>query len=409
MVCPQRGVYEDWRAAKCEVVRTEAGIRLQQLPQMIGWFFLLLASAGAVYQLLAAQLALKFFESRAHSPAPGTGPAVSILKPLHGDEPGLEAALSSVLRQDYPGDIQLILGLHSRADPALAVAERLTAAHPERDIRIVVDPRAHGANGKVANLVNMLPHARHETLVVSDSDISVAPDWLSRVVADLDAPGVGVVTCPYYGAARAGFWSRLAAMGLSYQFLPSVATGLALSMAKPCMGSTIALQKPTLARIGGFERFADTLADDYALGAAVRASGLESRVAPVLVAHGCAEASLGQVFAHELRWARTVRGLDPVGFAGSGLTHAVPLACIAVLLSQGAAASWAALAAALAARAWLIRRMDELAPHIAGAWWLFPLRDILSSAVFASSYFVKVVAWRGVRLRVGFDGGMARG
>jgi ceramide glucosyltransferase len=275
-------------------------------------------------------------------------------------------------------------------------------------VTVVVDPSPHGANGKIANLINMEPHARHAILVVSDSDIAVAPDYLGRVVAALAPPDVGVVTCPYHGVARAGIWSRLAAMGLTYQFLPSLAAGLALGMAQPCMGSTIALRRETLARVGGFVRFADELADDYALGAAVRAAGLKSRVAPVLVAHGCADANLAALVAHELRWARTIRAVDPGGFFGSGLTHAIPLALIALGLMGGGAAALAGVAVAVACRLWMMRRVEEAAPPVTGAWWLFPARDILSFVVFAGSFFVRVVEWRGAKFRVDLDGGMAR-
>jgi ceramide glucosyltransferase len=264
----------------------------------------------------------------------------------------------------------------------------------------VVEPRVHGVNGKVSNLVNMQGAVAEEVLVLSDSDISVAPDYLRRVVAALAAPGVGVVTCPYYGAPRAGIWSRLAAMGLSFQFLPSVAVGLRLGLAQPCMGSTIALRRQTLEQIGGFAAFKDVLADDYAIGAAVRAAGLRSVVAPVLVAHGCAETSLGELFAHELRWARTVRGVDPAGFFGSVVTHAFALALLAVLMTGGAAFALAGLGAALVARLWMVSAVEKAAPCAKGAWWLVPARDILSFAVFVGSFFVRVVDWRGARYRV---------
>jgi ceramide glucosyltransferase len=369
---------------------------------------LLLALAGSAYLALAGEATRKLLRQTESPSVPRPPPPVSLLKPLHGDEPGLEEALASFLRQDYGGEVQLVLGLANRADPAFAVAERLRTAHPELDVTIVVDPRRRGANGKVSNLINITPHGRHELLVISDSDIAVSPDYLSRIVAGLQPPEVGLVTCPYYGVARTGVWSRLVAMGITYQFLPNVAAGLALGMARPCMGSTIALQRETLQRIGGFERFADELADDYALGAAVRAAGLESRVLPVLVEHGCAETSLRALLAHELRWARTIRGVDPAGYIGSGLSHAVAWALIAFLLLGGGLAGFVTLGVALGCRIWMMRQVEQATPHVAGAWFLLPLRDILSFVVFVGSFFVRKVEWRGSEFRVDFGGGIVR-
>ena len=374
--------------------------------EIAGWLFAALALAGCGYQLLAAAKVGAF----AARPAPPRAdwPAVTVLKPLHGAEAGLEAALASVLSQDYPAPMQVIFGVQDPADPALGVVERLRGAHPAADIELVADPTAHGANAKVGNLINMTPRVRHGLIVLADSDIVAPPDYLRQVAAALDQPGVGVVTCPYRGQAVGGLWARLAAMGLTYQFLPSVAVGVRLGLATPCMGSTIALSAATLARIGGFAAFKDQLADDYALGAAVRALGLSSLVAPPIVAHLCSEASLGELVRHELRWARTIRGVDPAGYAGSGVMHAVPLALIAAILLKGAPASLAVLAAALICRLWSMRQADRAAGGERGDWPLAPLRDILSLALFVASYFGRAVDWRGTRYRVDRQGGLER-
>ncbi|THD61322.1 bacteriohopanetetrol glucosamine biosynthesis glycosyltransferase HpnI [Phenylobacterium sp.] len=377
------------------------------LLEILGAASLVLALAGSAYQVLAAAR-IAAFRSPPLAGSAAESPAVTLLKPLHGAEPGLEAALRSGLDQDYPGEVQMVLGVQDPADPALDAAKALRAAYPARDVVVVADPTPHGANRKIANLINMAPRARHGLIVLSDSDIAVRPDYLRRVVAALSEPGVGVVTCPYYGEGRAGFWSRLAAMGLTYQFLPSVAVGVTLGLATPCMGSTIALSGETLARIGGFEAFADLLADDYAIGAAVRALGLRSVVAPVLVAHGCAEATLGDVVRHELRWALTVRGVDPAGFFGSGVTHAIPLALLGVLFTAAAPAALAVLAIALICRLWTMRQVDEAAGIARGGWLLAPARDILSFAIFAGSFFVRAVEWRGTRFRVDPQGALER-
>jgi ceramide glucosyltransferase len=329
-----------------------------------------------------------------------------VLKPLSGADPSLEQALATFLAQDYPGRVQIVFGLQDARDPALATVRRLQQSHPEADVAVVMDPRMHGSNRKVSNLINMAAQARGEILVLADSDIFVPPDYLRRVVAPLAEPGVGVVTCAYVGRPLAGVWSELAAMQISCQFLPSIAVGLSLGLAQPCMGSTIALRRAVLQEIGGFEAFKDLLADDYAIGDAVRRTGRRSLVSDLLVAHGCAEASLGELLAHELRWARTIRGIDPAGFFGSVVTHAVVWGLIGAILLGGAPVALAVLALALVVRLWTMRRVANISGSRPWRWWLTPGRDILSFAVYVGSFFVRVVEWRGARFRVDPRGGM---
>jgi ceramide glucosyltransferase len=366
---------------------------------------LVLALFGAGYQLFAGLRLRAFRDSGAARLQPE--PPVTVLKPLHGAEPGLEPALETVFAQDYAGPVQVVFGIQDAADPALAVAERLRARHPDRDVVVVVDSRTYGANRKVSNLINMARHARHGLVVLADSDISVGPDWLSRLAAELADPAVGVVSLPYFGLAQDGFWSRLAALGLTTQFLPSVVVGLSLGLAHPCMGSTIALRREVLQRIGGFEAFADRLADDYAIGAAVRAAGLRSVVPPVLVAHTCAETGLKSLFAHELRWARTVRGVDPAGFAGSFVTHAGVLALLGVALSGASPPSLAVFGLAAAARIWAVRQAENRVGSPRAGWHLIAQRDILAFAVFIGAFFVRAVDWRGTRFRLDARGGLS--
>jgi ceramide glucosyltransferase len=377
------------------------------LREAIEGLFAVLALAGAAYQVLSAVMLRRLLKPAA-SAAPEVWPGLTVLKPLHGAEPGLREALESLLSQDYPGPLQVVFGVQDATDPAQAVVGDLQRAFPERDMALVVDPTPHGANRKVANLINMHGAAQHEVLVLADSDIAVPPGYLRGLAAALREPDVGLVTCAYRGRAAAAGWSQAAAMGLSYQFLPSVATGVGLGLAKPSMGSTIALSAELLERIGGFAAFADILADDYALGAAVRAEGLQTRVAPVLVTHNCADATLSEVVGHELRWARTVRGVDPAGFAGSAVTYPIPLALIALLI--GGATSWAlaALAAALISRLWIWSQVDRAAAASTGPWWWLPLRDMLSFAVFLGSFLGRGVDWRGDRFEVDAQGALRR-
>ncbi|MBA3812593.1 MAG: bacteriohopanetetrol glucosamine biosynthesis glycosyltransferase HpnI, partial [Caulobacteraceae bacterium] len=340
-------------------------------------------------------------------PAPAAFPAVSLLKPLHGAPHGLAEALETFCRQDYPGQAQIVLGVAEGGDPAAVVVRDLQARHPEMDIRLVVDGRRHGANRKVSNLINLAREAQHEILILSDADIAVTPAYLSAVVAALDAPGVGAVSCLYVGRGKAGAWSRLSAMGTDYEFLPNAILGIALGLARPCFGSTIALTRETLGRIGGFEAVADYLADDYEIGRAVRRLGLCVAIPPVLVAHLCHESSAAELIEHEIRWARTVRLIDPAGHAGSLITYAFPLALLAGALTGFTPAALGLIFTILVVRIGVKFRIDAATGGGAGPWWLIPPRDVLSFCVFLASFAGRSVTWRGRRFRVSRDGVLA--
>ena len=368
------------------------------LIHLLGAACLLLSLVGAAYAIAAGVLAGRLV--RRPVAQASQAPALTLLKPLRGEEPGLERNLIGFLDQDYAGPVQLVVGVQDPADPALPIVAAVKRARPDADIAVVVDDRQHGANRKVSNLINMLAQARHETLVLSDADIAVGPDYLTRISAALAEPGVGAVTCYYRGEARAGSASTLAAMGVSYGFLPNVILGVALGMAKPCMGSTIALTRSTLDRIGGFEALRDVLMDDYDIGRGVRSLGLRVALPEFLVDHGCSEASFGEVVAHEMRWAVTVRMIDPAGHYGSVVTHPLAWALIGTALFAGAPVAWAAAALALAARLFLKWRIDRSAGQGSGPFWLLPFRDMVSFAIFLASLFARAVYWRGERFRV---------
>ncbi len=363
----------------------------------------LVSAAGYAYLACALLLAGRF--PRRAAPAPAAAmPDVTILKPLHGAEPGLFENLASFCAQDYPGAVQIVFGVQDPDDEAIAVVRRLQAKFVDRRLDLVVDTTMHGLNRKVSNLINMWRHAEHDVVVLADSDMRADPGYLARVVAALERPGIGAVTCLYHGLPAVGVWSRLSALGINAHFLPNVIVGLGLKLAHPCFGSTIAFRREALVEIGGFVRVADCLADDYALGAALRARGYEIAVSPVTIGHMCADMSARELWQHELRWARTIRSLDPAGYAGSVVTHPFPLALIAALAgvasgSIGPVAAFGLCAIALGCRLALLRKVEaafKLSPH---SYWLVPLRDVLSFALFAASFFGQSARWRGRRYR----------
>jgi ceramide glucosyltransferase len=371
---------------------------------MFGWVLAVLALCGAGYALLSALAAGRFMRapvSRHTADAP-----VTILKPLYLGEPDLKENLESFFAQDFSAPMQIVFGVHDQSDPAAEVVRELQAKYPDFDTCIVADASLYGANAKISNLINMLPAAKHDILVLSDSDIRVPANWLCQVTAALAQPGVGLVTCLYKGQAGGkGPWPTLAAMGTSYDFLPNVVTGISLGLAEPCMGSTIALTRAMLTRIGGFNAFADYLADDYEMGRAVRELGLTLAIPALGVSHSATEASARELFQHELRWTRTIRRINPVGHAGSIITFALPLALMAAILLDFQPLSLMVIAIALGARLFLKYRIDRIFATHAGPAWLLPLRDILSFAVFVASLSGETVHWRGARLSVA-PGGM---
>ena len=360
----------------------------------------LVAVAGCGFLVTATILVARAAGSPAR-PRAVVVPAVTVLKPLHGDEPGLLDNLGSFCSQDYPGPIQVVFGVQDPGDGAVAVVEHLQKSQAGLDL--VIETKVHGLNRKVSNLVNMAPRIRHDVVVLADSDMRVDPDYLSRVTAALDEPGVGAVTCLYYGVPVAGMWSSLSALAINAHFLPGVVFGSALGLARPCFGSTLALRRQTLGEIGGFIAFVDCLADDYAMGAALRARGHTISIPPFAVAHMCTEASARDFWRHELRWARTIKSIDPLGYAGSIAAHPLPWALIAALLGAGSTAFLPAIAIALASigcRMTLLRQVERAYALPPQAYWLVPARDLLSFILFVVSFFGRDVSWKGHRYRM---------
>ena len=358
---------------------------------------------GSLCALGAVWTARRF--ARQAPPAPPTRwPDVSILKPLFRAEMLLSDNIETYFHQDYPGKIQFVFGVQDPNDSAIPVVRSLIARYPELDIQLVVNAARHGSNRKVSNLINMTHVARYSVIVAADSDVAVGPNYLRTLAATLAQPSVGAVTCLYRGLPSSGFWSRLSAMAVHDHFLPTTILGLALGLARPCLGATIAVSRETLSRIGGFERVANQLADDYAIGKAVREAGLNVVVSSMLVAHAFEERSPHEMVRHELRWARTIFAVDPVGYIASGLTHALPSALIGAALrgfdGLGAAAILFALACRLFLKYRFTRQFELPDPNYA----LLLVRDILSFAIYLASFSSTKVAWRGQDFAVGRGG-----
>jgi ceramide glucosyltransferase len=332
---------------------------------------------------------------------------VTLLKPLHLAEPGLEESLGTFLRQEYDGPIQIVFGVTSRSDPALSAANIIRSDFPEADIAVVTGTNLVGTNPKVANLINMVAHAKHELLILSDSDICVRSDYVRQIVAALDEPQVGAVSLLYSGKPRGNTWSKLAAMKIDCHFLPNARLGIALGLAQPCFGSTIAFRRKTLDEIGGFESLSNVLADDYELGRAVRARGYRVVIPDYTVEHVCSETGALALFRQELRRAKTNLLLVRGGYIGSVVTYPLPLALITIAFQGPTALSLSTLAWALASRVFLLFKSGRQFGSRNDYIWLLPVRDVFSFFVYLASFFCKTVEWRGHRFSTGADGALA--
>ncbi len=365
------------------------------------WQLLAALPAGvAVAGLVQGAVGWLAFERFQHRAALATSvrPPITVLKPLHGTEPLLEDALASFCAQDYPA-FQIVFGLQDPADPALQALDRLRVRFPHLDMTIVVDATPHGANRKISNLINMLPQARHDILVIADSDIHASPDYLDSLASSLLTPGVGLVTTLYAGLpAHGSLTGRFGAAQINHSFLPGALMARGLGR-EDCLGATMALRRETLDRIGGLPALSDHLADDAVLGRLVQAEGLSVALASTVPATTVPETRLPELLQHELRWARTIRSLAPVGFALSALQYPLFWAAVALAMYH-APWSGAAFVAAWTFRALTAHGMDQ-ALGVARRLpiWCLPLRDALSVAVMLASYRTDRVAWRGRIMR----------
>jgi ceramide glucosyltransferase len=337
-------------------------------------------------------------------------PPISILKPLKGTDPEIYESFRSHCLQDYP-EYEIIFGVNDPADPAIASVKALQREFPDRRIQLVVSPNILGANVKVSNLAQMLNEARYDHLIVNDSDIRVAPDYLRRVTAPLADPHVGMVTCLYRGVAGATLGSRLEALGISTDFCAGVLAARQLEGGiRFGLGSTLAFRRAELERIGGFTAFVDYLADDYELGKRIAGLGLTVKLSEVVVETYLPSYHLKEFFAHQLRWARGVRDARAGGYFGLVFTFGLMWALLALVASGGALWACGELAVTLFLRlavAVVVGRCVLQDRRVLKDAWLIPLRDLLAVAVWVVSLGGHTVSWRGDRFTLK-DGKLTR-
>jgi len=361
-------------------------------------FFYLLSALG-----LASFLGDRRKKSR-QAPQPDNQlPPISILKPLKGIDPEIWESFCSHCEQDYP-QFQIIFGVSDPSDPAIEVVRKLQSTHPNLPIELIVCDRVLGANIKVSNLVQMLPAARHELLLVNDSDIRVPPDYLRKVITPLADNSVGLVTCLYRGVASPTvasptLGSRLEALGISTDFVPGVLSARFLEQGLHFgLGSTLAFHRRDLEAIGGFEALLDYLADDYELGRRIAASGKRVELSAATVTTFLPAYTLRQFFRHQLRWSRTIRDARRWGYTGLLFTFGLPWALMTLLAAVGAAWAWLLFGLTLAARLAIGLVAAEVVLHDRQALrniLLLPLRDLIAPFVWAAGFMGNRIHWRG--------------
>ena len=362
------------------------------ITELLPYLFLLPA---AIYTLLTLGCAARFFRR----PAPGGDylPPVTIIKPVKGGDPEAYENFASFCRQDYPA-FQLIFALASADDPAVPVIRRLQADFPEVAPELVIDPTVHGPNLKVSNLINAWPRARHDIIVITDSDVRVGPGYLRATVAPFGDPGVGLVTNPYRAACVDAVPGAIEALGFTTEMIPNVLVARQLEGLSFALGASMACRREALVAIGGFPVLADLLADDYQLGNRIAQAGWRLELSSEFVACFSRGESLGQVLSRQLRWCRTMRVSRPGGYLASGITQPF-WGVLALLVTAGfSAASIGGVALLYLLRFLVALRFsrtyvqDNILPRYL---WLLPVRDALYSATWALSFLGRRVSWRG--------------
>jgi ceramide glucosyltransferase len=363
-----------------------------------------IGTLGSLFFYFLSALGLaSFLSDRRKQSLPATQlPPVSILKPLKGVDPEIWQSFCSHCDQNYP-DFQLIFGVSDPADPAIEVVRKLQASYPNRTIELIVCNRVLGTNIKVSNLAQMLPSARHELLLVNDSDIRVPADYLRKVIPPLADDSVGLVTCLYRGVAAPTLGSCLEALSISTDFVPGVLSARFLEKGLHFgLGSTLAFRRGDLEAMGGFEVLLDYLADDYELGRRIAAAGKRIELSVATVTTFLPAYTMRQFFRHQLRWSRTIRDARRWGYTGLLFTFGLPWALAALLAAQGARWAWLLLALTLVARlavgfvaAEFVLCGEIFRREAFRNLLLLPLRDLLAPLVWAAGFMGNRIHWRG--------------
>lgn len=370
---------------------------------------LTLLCIGSICYYLTCIFAARRFFSRPPAPGRSALPPVSIMIPLCGKDFEAYQNYVSFCRQDYP-DYQIVFGVSSQEDSSIPLIQRLIADFPDKDIDLVIDGRVIGENPKVNNLNNMYRKAKHEVIVLVDSDVRVEANYLKSIVTELAEDRVSLVTCLYRAGEAPNFAAKLEAVGITAEFAPGVLVAWLIEGVSFAFGATIATTKENLQAVGGFQAIADYLADDYMLGRLMSLGGGKVKVSSHIVELVLPPTTFSSMMKHQTRWARGIRACRRWGYFGAIMTHGTVLALLLVVASQGSALSFSILAIMLLTRMAMacqvgIRGLGDrlLRQYL----WLVPLRDVLGFLVWCLGQVGKTVEWRGKTFTLINDGKMA--
>lgn len=383
----------------------DAGASFPEWPVAVIRVALLICILSAVvYYLIAVVAGLLWFRDRKRQRALGTDftPPATIFKPVRGADTEAWENFASFCRLDYP-EYQIIFGVRDEDDPAVEIIRRLISDFPDSDIELVISSNEIGLNRKVSNLNNMYPLAKHDFLLVVDSDIRVESDYLRRVVAPLQNEKVGMVTCLYRGTHATTAGGLIENIGISSTFGPEVCSSRALEGIAFALGSTIATRRKILESIGGFKALADYLADDFLLGNLTARAGYEVVLSDCVVEHVSGPVTMSSMLRHQLRWGRSTRISRPWGYRGLILTYGTAAAVLALPAWNFSSFAWGMLGLTLAIRylpVFLIGVYGLRDFVLMRFFWLVPVRDLITFGIWLVSFRGDEIQWRGDNFRV---------
>lgn len=357
-----------------------------------------LLAGSLVYCVLVVIATRRYLAQK--TAAPEKPAPISVLKPLAGVDAGLRNNLRSFYTQDHP-EFELLFAVREATDPAIQVVRALQSEFPARATRLLITGEPPYPNAKVFSLERMLAEAQYDLLVMSDSDIRVAHDFLTSIAAEFGDARVALATCPYRAVGGPRVWSRLEAEGMNTEFLAGLLVARLLEGVKFAVGPTVAARKSALQAIGGFPVLKDYLAEDYVMGKFAAAAGFGVILSHSIVEHRIGSQGFRANAAHRLRWVRSTRRSRPLGYLGQFFTYPLPLGLLAWGLHPG---WWPALILAGAFRflaAWSTSvRVLRCQPN----WLLLPVQDVLSFLFHLAGFFGNTIVWRGRRYHLYSDG-----
>jgi len=360
--------------------------------------------AGSLVYCLLVMLGTRSYLAALLPPADSL-PAFSVLKPLYGQDEGLEDNLRSFFAQAYP-KFEVILAVHQAGDPAAAVAQRIMREYAGKvTARLIVTGDSPIPNAKAYSLNRLVRAARHELLVMGDSDIRVPPDLLARLAREFSKPGVGLVTCPYRAVGGRTLWSRLEALGMNTELLGGVLVARLVEGMKFALGCTLAVRRSVLEGMDGFTYLQEFLAEDFVMGQMTARLGYEVVLSSAIIEHRIGSQKMAPNLSHRLRWARSTRRSRPFGYWGQVFTYPIPLALLLLVATH--AAGWPAAVAAMVLRAGAAAATSLFVVRDPLFWkqlWLLPLQDLLGFAVWIGGFLGDTVVWRDRKCTVLRDG-----